>query len=188
MGYETEFRGYLKLSKPLTDEQQRWFNDWSDIRKQHYDSEKLSNYYNGVGSLDGEYGINGEFFGYIPTEVRELYEEIKGWKIMMEWRNGKNPLMFPIEGKQNDPPSNQPSLWCEWKIDGNILHFRDDGGSRKFGYYLEWLEYIRINILSKWGIQFEEGYSIDWRGDDFEDVGRVSYDDEGNQIVNYLVF
>ncbi len=184
MGYETQFEGYLKLSKPLSKEQQRWFNDWSDIRKQHYDSEKLSNHYKGEGSLDGDYGIDGEFFGYIPTEVRKLYEETDDWEIIEEWCNGEHSMMFSKEGMENYPPSNQPSLWCHWKIDGDILYYDMDG--MNFYGYLEWLEYIRIKILSKWGIQFEEGYSIMWRGDDFDDVGSVSYDNEGNQIVKYL--
>jgi hypothetical protein len=188
MGYETQFEGYLELSKPLTVEQQRWFNDWSDIRKQHYDSEKLSHHFKGVGSLDGEYGINGEFFGYIPSEVRELYEETEDWDCIEEWVEGEHPMMFSIEGMENYPPSNQPSLWCYWKIDGDILFCGMDEGYGKFENYLDWLEYIRVKILSKWGIQFEEGNTIFWRGDDFEDVGRFSYDDEGNQIVNYLVF
>jgi hypothetical protein len=86
----------------------------------------------------------------------------------------------------NYSPSNQPSLWCHWKIDGDILYY--DMDRMNFYDYLEWLEYIRIKILSKWGIQFEEGYSIMWRGDDFDDVGGVSYDNEGNQIVKYWGF
>lgn len=183
MGYETQFEGYLKLSKPLTVERQRWFNDWSEIRKQHYGSEMLNNHYKGVGSLDGDYGENGEFFGYVPSELIESYDETYNWEEYEQWINGENPLMFPIEGKQNNPPSNQPSLWCNWKIEGDTLFCGLEDGYGKFYGYLEWLEYIRLNILSKWGIHFKEGNSIRWRGEDFDDIGMVEYDESGNQII-----
>lgn len=183
MGYEIQFEGYLKLSKPLTVERQRWFNDWSEIRKQHYGSEMLNNHYKGVGSLDGDYGENGEFFGYVPSELIESYDETYNWEEYEQWINGENPLMFPIEGKQNNPPSNQPSLWCNWKIEGDTLFCGLEDGYGKFYGYLEWLEYIRLNILSKWGIHFKEGNSIRWRGEDFDDIGMVEYDESGNQII-----
>tara|TARA_B100001057_G_scaffold314096_1_gene314228 strand:+ start:281 stop:844 length:564 start_codon:yes stop_codon:yes gene_type:complete len=175
MGYNTRFKGSLKLSKPLTEEQQKWYNDWRTIRKQHYDSDKLMEHYKGVGSLDGDYGENGEFFGYIPNEILKNYET-NGWNDEYQlWINGRNDMMFPKE--HNTPPSNQPSLWNKWKIEGDILSFDDE--KEKFYGYNNWLEYIRTKILSKWGITFLDVDSdeniLRWIGDDTEDRGEIYY-------------
>jgi hypothetical protein len=177
MGYNTKFKGSLKLSKTLTKEQQKWFNDWTTIRKKHYDSNKLMEHYKGVGSLDGDYGENGEFFGYIPNELRDGDNV---WKSdYSQWVNGSSDLMFPIEGKNNDSPSNQPSLWNNWMIVGDELFYND--GDKFYGY-IEWLEYIRTKILSKWGITFEDGYKIKWRGEDKGDRGSIVY--ENGELID----
>jgi len=195
MGYRTKWKGSLKLSQPLTEKQQRWFNDWSKIRKIYYDSDKLMEHYKGVGSLDGDYGENGEFFGYIPNEVifnywNECYgswvngrndENEDTWnECYRGWINGRNELMFPIHGKNNESPSNQPDLWMYWKIDGDTIEIDDDrvdGCSSWGGSHCDWLEYIRTKILSKWGITFEDGGEIKWSGESVSDVGSIVYDD-----------
>jgi len=183
MGYRTKWKGSFKLSQPLSEKQQKWFNDWSKIRKVYYDSDKLMEHYKGVGSLDGDYGENGEFFGYLPNDWgnksywdcdksdREEYNS---------WIGGDNELMFPIKGKHNDSPSNQPFLWMYWKIDGDTIEIdsdRIDGCSSWSGSQLKWLEYIRTKILSKWGITIEDGGEIRWSGEDVDDVGKMVYED-----------
>jgi len=177
MGYNTRFEGYLVLSKPLTEKHQRWFDDWRTISKSYYDSDKLMEHYKGVGSLDGDYGENGEFFGYIPNELKtkdswDMNEDEK--KDYWNWISGENELMFRSEGKGNDYPSNLPSNCCKWKIEGDILSYDD---SERFRGYIEWLEFIRTKILSKWGITFEDGGEIKWSGESVSDVGSIVYDD-----------
>ena len=183
MGYTTKWKGSLKLSQPLSKKQQKWFNDWSKIRKVYYDSDKLMEHYNGVGSLDGDYGENGEFFGYLPNDWgNKNYWDLDNDTLEKEywnWIGGKNELMFPIEGKHNISPSNQPFLWMYWKIDGDTIEIdedRVDGCTSYSGSQCDWLEYIRTKILSKWGITIEDGGEVRWSGEDVDDVGSVFYE------------
>ena len=141
----------------------------------------ITEHYKGVGSLDGDYGENGEFFGYLPNEVIENYEN-EGWnREYGSWINGENELMFPIKGKNNYSPSNQPFLWNYWKIEGDRIEIdseRIDGCTSYGSSQCNWLEYIRTKILSKWDISIESG-EIRWSGESVDDVGKMYY--ENNQ-------
>tara|TARA_B110000208_G_C11540661_1_gene347857 strand:+ start:98 stop:673 length:576 start_codon:yes stop_codon:yes gene_type:complete len=183
MGYRTKWKGSLKLSQPLSEKQQKWFNDWSKIRKVYYDSDKLIEHYKGVGSLEGDYGENGEFFGYLSNDWgNKSYWDVeeKDRKEYTSWLGGDNESMFPIKGKQNYSPSNQPSLWMYWKIEGDTIKIdqdRVDGSTSYSGSQCDWLEYIRTKILSKWGITIEDGGEIRWSGESVDDVGKMIYED-----------
>jgi hypothetical protein len=41
----------------------------------------------------------------------------------------------------NLPPGNQPSLWCQWRVNDQGDRLEHTGGE-KFDEYVEWLEYL----------------------------------------------
>ena len=185
MGYTTDFKGSLTLSKPLTEEQLKWYNDWKSIRKCSRDSQKLMEEYKGKYSLDGDYGVDGEFFGYVPKKYLDengdgiWYDEngdyIRDIDSYSGWIGGDSVKQFSINPNFGYNP-NQPkgSNWCRWKIEGNQLLW---DGREKFYNYVEWLEYINKNIFSKWDITFTDQTEIKWSGEDVEDCGVIYIED-----------
>jgi hypothetical protein len=81
----------------------------------------------------------------------------------------------------NDPPSTQPSLWCQWRPNDEGTAIVWDEGE-KFYSYVEWLQYLVTQILAP------RGYSItgdvSWTGEDSSDIGVISVKD--NVIKTYV--
>lgn len=151
MGYTTEFKGSLSLSRTLTDEEKNYINTFSETRRMGRDSEKLFEKFGGANGKilnDGEpktaqncYGYNGEF--YVGDDNLFVYDY--------------------------NSHSNQPSLWCQWIIEDNELTW--DGGE-KFYYYVDWLNYLIENFFKYWGVVLNG--TIKWRGEDFDDNGIIT--------------
>lgn len=107
--------------------------------------------------LDSEiYGIEGEFY------VEEDNDTPKQGTIV----------------DVNEPPKTQPSLWCQWKIQGDKQTIEWDG-DEKFYNYIEWIKYIVNRILKPKGYVLNG--AVRWRGDDFGDVGSIFVKD--NEIT-----
>ena len=70
---------------------------------------------------------------------------------------------------RNDPPSTQPSLWCQW-ISNELGTEIEWDGNEKFYNYVEWLQYI-INWLTPRGYVLNG--EVQWRGEDFNDIGTI---------------
>lgn len=104
-------------------------------------------------NLPAHFGVDGEFFA-----------DGKGF-------GGQDRDDTVVE--YNTPPSTQPSLWLQWNIseDGTKLEW-DDG--EKFYSYVEWLEYLYKEIILPLG--FTLGGTIKWRGEDFDDMGKIIVD------------
>ena len=70
----------------------------------------------------------------------------------------------------NQPPSTQPSLWCQWvpNEEGTVIGW---DGNEKFYSYNEWLFYIINKILAP------NGYALNgvvtWQGEGIGDVGKI---------------
>ena len=82
----------------------------------------------------------------------------------------------------NDPPKNQPGLWCQWvpSADGEGIEWN---GGEKFYYYVEWLNYIIKNFLIPWGLVLNG--TVKWRGEDFNDAGKIIVKDNVVSKVTY---
>ena len=82
----------------------------------------------------------------------------------------------------NDPPKNQPGLWCQWvpSADGGGIEWN---GGEKFYYYVEWLNYIIKNFLIPWGLVLNG--TVKWRGEDFDDAGKILVKDNVVSKVTY---
>ena len=101
--------------------------------------------------LPPEYGTEGEFF----VDGKGLYGQDRDETIL----------------NYNNPPSTQPSLWCQWipNHDGTAIEW---DGREKFYDYVDWIKYLIENILSPRGYTLTG--DVQWRGEDWEDTGTIS--------------
>lgn len=103
---------------------------------------------------DSVYGVDGEFFtdgtGFKGQDSGDTVIDI------------------------NEPPSTQPSLWCQWIPTEDGLEIEWDGGE-KFYNYTEWIYYIINKILKPNGYTLNG--SVHWRGEDFDDDGVIEVRD-----------
>lgn len=86
---------------------------------------------------------------------------------------------YYVEGDENNiidynnPPSTQPSLWCQWvPVERDGEHYIEWDGSEKFYNYVDWIVYIIDKILTP------RGYSltgdVKWQGERGSDFGLIS--------------
>lgn len=75
----------------------------------------------------------------------------------------------------NQPPSTQPSLWCQWEINPLDRQTISWDGGEKFYNYVEWIEYIIDRVLAPRGYLLSG--SVTWQGEDHGDVGKISIKD-----------
>lgn len=153
MGYTTDFWGDLKLSKNLTDEQFTYINLFSSTRRIKRDPNKLMEIYKGKHGIptpesntpEGIYGVDGGYY------VKDEFTGIVNY---------------------NEPPSDQPGLWCQWVVinrdTDTILEW---DGLEKFYHYTEWLKYLIKHFFSKWGVYLNG--EIEWQGEDSSDFGKI---------------
>ena len=162
MGYTTEFKGKFKLK--FKDETKRkkvteLVNGLANTRRMQRDMRKLENF---TEKEIKDFGDEGEF--YFPTENSKYYN--------FAGQNRKDPSIL----NYNKPPKNQPGLWLQWVITGNILEWN---GGEKFYYYTEWLNYLIKKIFEPNNVEISG--TITYQGEEYEDVGKI-------EIVNGKVY
>lgn len=101
--------------------------------------------------VDPKYGVEGEF-----------YVDGKG---MFGQAHDETVIDY------NNPPSTQPSLWCQWRPTEDRKFIEWDGGE-KFYYYIEWIEYLIDKILAPKGYVLNG--KVKWCGEDLNDRGLIS--------------
>ncbi len=157
MGYTTDFEGFLKSSRELTETEMTYINTFSETRRMKRDPLKLMELYQGQHGLPNAditnanrvYGIDGEFYAFDDS------------------CHGQNKDASIIE--YNEPPKTQPGLWCQWYINDNG-DLEWDGGE-KFYSYVEWLKYLINNFFNPWDVKFTG--EITWQGEDDGDLGII---------------
>lgn len=78
----------------------------------------------------------------------------------------------------NQPPTGQPSLWCDWIFSENGQIILVDETKEKFYGYVEWIEYLIKHFLSPWGYVLNG--QVKWFGERAGDVGKIEI------IDNYI--
>lgn len=129
MGYTTTFEGQFKLNTPLTPAQCEYLRKFATTRRVGRDVTKLPP--DPVREAVGlPVGVEGEFF--------------VGGDGAYGQDNDESVLDY------NTAPAEQPGLWCQWtpSKDGTAIVW-DEG--EKFYCYVEWLEYLIVNMLIPWG-------------------------------------
>ena len=165
MGYTTEFNGSLELSRTATKIEIDYINDFSESRRMKRDVKKLNEIYKGemgnpfAKNPEDVYGIDGEYF----IGQDELFP--------------RNESII----EDNNPPSTQPSLWCQWILTPNGTKLEWDK-CEKFYSYVNWLKYLINNFFEKWEIKLNG--EITWEGEDDDDLGKIVVTD--NDVKIYL--
>jgi hypothetical protein len=115
--------------------------------------------------LDGAYFVAGE----IPT-------------------NYKAPTIVD----HNEPPKEQPGLWCFWEPTGDGESYTWKYGEKNYVYKI-WLEYLIAHFFKPWHYQLSGRIECDYyfhkyvskKGDDGkEDEVRISYVETSELIIN----
>ena len=76
--------------------------------------------------------------------------------------------------------SGWPAIWCQWipTEDGKGIEW---DGAEKFYNYVEWIKYLIANVLAPKGYVLSG--SVDWRGEEWEDVGTISIKDNNVEEI-----
>jgi hypothetical protein len=166
MGYDTDFDGYMVITPPLNAEQAAYINKFSATRRVKRDPAKASQIPDplreAVGLPIGEEGGYCVKFG--PDEAMgSIYAQDDTMP------HGRKSVL-----DNNNPPADQPGLWCQWVIteDGSKLQW--DYCEKFYEPYL-WLIYIQEHFLTPWGSKLNG--EIDWNGEEPRDMGTMYAED-----------
>lgn len=115
--------------------------------------------------LPPEYGIEGEFYVDGKDDI---------------FNSHKDETIINV----NEPPRTQPSLYCQW-IPSHCGKYIEWDEGEKFYYYVEWLRYIQESLLKPRGYRLVGG-KVNWRGEDFNDMGTITITKDGTIKVKEL--
>jgi hypothetical protein len=154
MGYTTNFSGRLSISKPLTPEHLAYLMKFPKTRRMKRNAlmtEKLPDPLRlAVGLPVGDSG------GYYVGDP--------------EYSNGGGKDIVD----HNNPPFEQPGLWCQWTPTKDGTGVEWDGGE-KFYDYVSWLKYLIKHFYQPWGYTLNG--RITWQGEEHGDVGTIIVED-----------
>ena len=171
MGYTTNFKGKFKVSTPLNQDQINYLEAFSSTRRMRRDEKKLASMPDPIRKAVGlPVGFDGEY--YVGGSSENF---------------GQNYDKSVLDNNQS--PSNQPGLWCDWTCteDGKYIQWN---GSEKFYYYNDWLHYLIDHFLTPWGKKLNG--KITWKGEDRGDKGVIVVEDNvvsmfsGEDYKHYL--
>lgn len=146
MGYTTEFSGSFFLDKPLTEAQRIFLADFAGSRRIRW-----------VRNL-------------LPIDPVVEAAGLKGDDPRFYTKGGTNPYDHRQIEDSNNPPADQPGLWCQWVPSDDGTRIEWDGGE-KFYKYTEWLKYIVETFLKPWGLSLTG--VAEWQGEESSDVGKL---------------
>lgn len=169
MGYTTYFNGTVKIEPQLTDELKNYLNKFAEVRHMKRDNVKLHERFKNqvkkdemityAHGLDGQYGVEGEYFIGGEGDYGQMADS--------------------TVVNQNEPPSTQPDLWCQWIVNDNNELEWDDG--EKFYNAGEWMTYLVNKILAPRGYTCNGEIFAD--GESSDDFWKIVVKD--NEVVVY---
>ena len=144
MSHATTFHGKFNLAPKLTAEQVKYLTKFARTRRMKRD----------------------EFITErMPDPIRNAVNLPIGWEA--QYYVGSQALMGqdcnpPSVVHPNEPPSNQPSLYCQWipSQDGEFIEW---DGNDSFNYPTEWLNYLIEDFFTRWAITVNG--CVEWRGE-----------------------
>ena len=152
MGYTTDFNGSFNLTPALNEQQAAYLHKFAEVRhmQRHVDiCSKINDPIREAVNLP--IGDEAEYF--VNDSGRFDDKSIINY---------------------NNPPKNQPGLWCQWipTEDGDGIEW---DGNEKFYDYIEWIKYLNENFLKPWGIVISG--IVSWSGEDSGDIGVIAAKD-----------
>ena len=162
MGYTTDFFGRFDLDRKLDEAHREYLQKFADTRRMKRSSSIADSVPDPVRAAVGlPVGSQGEYFvGAVG-----------------EFGMDDDPEVSRSIVDHNEPPLNQPGLWCQWVPSSDGMHIQWNG-TEKFYNYIEWLKYIIENFLMPWGYVLNG--SIDYEGENRMDRGHIIV--QNNQI------
>ena len=193
MGYYTEFNGGLSFDKPLSAEMERFLLNFS--RTRHYmrntDVLKANLKVKNIAEKDvlppvsniTDLGENAKFFAIENGDETKLMNT-KPKRPDPEKESTTDFLLFRLMGNDytidyNTPPSDCPSLWCDWYYDSDTKEFKPSDG--KTYEYVRWLEWLIKYIFDPAGIKLNG--EVLWQGEDILDRGIIHVKDNVVETV-----
>jgi len=175
MGYHTDFDGCFQLNKPLTKAHKAYLTRFNKSRRMKRDAGIAAKFTDPLRkAVKLSIGEQGQY--YVGT--------VKGDKETIKPDDPRYCDNIPIQRQAhygqrhdasvrdyNNPPDDQPGLWCQWTPteDGSAIEW--DGGE-KFYYYVEWLQYLIDNFLQPWGYTLNG--KVKWKGEEKGDRGTIT--------------
>jgi hypothetical protein len=153
MGYTTYFDGEFTVTPKLDDAQVAYLKAFNGTRRMKRDA-AIAETFDDPVRWDAQIKTVGEEGEYYVGSAGEGFGQ------------GNDPSVKD----HNEPPADQPGLWCQWvpSDDGTTLAW-DEG--EKFYDYVEWLEYIVEHFLEPWGRKLNG--EVSWSGEESEDRGVI---------------
>lgn len=156
MGYTTYFTGHFNISPPLEPAQVTYLNLFNSSRRMKRDPNIAATLPDpareAVGlpiGTEGAYFVGGAGYAGQDRDASIL--------------------------DYNEPPSGQPSLWCDWMISDEGLGGLEWDETEKFYNYVEWLEYLIEHFLKPWGRTLNG--EVEYQGEDPADFGKIQVND-----------
>jgi hypothetical protein len=145
MGYTTTFGNGFKLDRPLEKDHCEYLKAFAHIRHMKRD-ESINRCYDRARLDCGlPIGVDGGY--YVGGDEVSYVDDY------------------------NQPPADQPGLWCQWTPNKEGTEIIWDG-NEKFYKYVEWLEYLIQHFLQPWG--YVLGGVVSYRGGDHDDCGIIT--------------
>lgn len=157
MGYTTDFEGKITLSRPLTENEVHYINQFSETRRM---------------------GRNANICKEFDDPVREAVNlpiGIEGEFCVFDYGDRDRSII-----NYNQSPSTQPGLWCQWVVSEDLTSL-EWNGHEKFYAYFDWLIYIHDNILVKWGVTYTTDDKLTYQGEEDDDNGEIFI--QGGNII-----
>lgn len=146
MGYTTDFSGEFKITPALDISTKEFLTKLATTRRMKRDMTKLFS-----EEEAKTFGVEGEFY----VDGKGLFGDQMDESVI----------------DQNEPPSTQPSLWCQWIPNESGTALKWDN-VEKFYNYVEWIQYIVNKILKPKGYKVEG--SVLYQGEDIHDRGYIN--------------
>lgn len=188
MGYTTDFNGCFELSRPLTETEKKYIQQFNDVRHMRRDVEKLHAVYSGkygnpfAKTREEVYGREGEYFVGQDRKIGDEYFEQLRDETVLDFNDAPGTpdkmdnwaAYWQLRQTRIKTGEALPGLWCGWTVDLNGTRLEWDGGE-KFYNYPDWLTYLNTHFFNKWEVKLNG--IICWQGENPEDKGRLIMDD-----------
>ena len=158
MGYSTIFSGVFKLDRPLKAEHAAYLRRFTETRRMKRDANIAVNFPDPVRiAVELPIGNEGEYFvGGIDDHDESV-----------------------ING--NNPPGEQPGLWCHWVPGGNDDTIEWDEGEI-FYKHKKWIKYLIVHFIAPWGYILNG--EVKWQGEHFQDTGIILIKNNSVEITD----
>jgi hypothetical protein len=176
MGYTTEFEGEFTLDKPLKPEHAQYLQAFQSTRRMR----RLTKADIDAGQLEAIQRDCGNRVGAVAfAPCDDLPDPVRtavGLPVGPQGAYFVGGGGFAGQDKDdsivdyNQPPTGQPSLWCQWEPNEEGTTIRWDG-AEKFYEYTAWLQYLIHHFLAKWG--YVVNGEVTWQGEERSDVGKI---------------